>query len=232
MDNIHAKIGICPQKEYDLLWDSLTGREHLMFYGRLRNLKGLELQQVRKRSYLFLSNIHGKYYMKTSQAIAMQVVLLDEPTTGLDPDSRNYLWHAIKLAKRDRTIILTSKFLQQSLRKHLLPVITYLFTYLYVLQLKTRYGGSYQLTISADPINKDIIEDMITSLCSEAMKIYDVVGTQRFRLPKQVVRVQEIFKVIDVLKKVVAIHAFEVISASIEDVFSNVVNHALESEIA
>ncbi|RWW81334.1 hypothetical protein BHE74_00010290, partial [Ensete ventricosum] len=154
-------------KILSLLWDSLTGREHLMFYGRLRNLKGLELQQ-----------------------------------------------------------------LQQSLRKHLLPVITYLFTYLYVLQLKTRYGGSYQLTISADPINKDIIEDMITSLCSEAMKIYDVVGTQRFRLPKQVVRVQEIFKVIDVLKKVVAIHAFEVISASIEDVFSNVVNHALESEIA
>lgn len=110
-------------------------------------------------------------------------------------------------------------------------VIGNLFTYLYVLQLKTRYGGSYQLTISADPINKDIIEDMVTSLCSDAMKIYDVIGTQRFRLPKQVVRVQEIFKAIEVLKRQVAIHAFEVTGASMEDVFSNVVNHALESEI-
>lgn len=47
--------------------------------------------------------------------LAMQVVLLDEPTTGLDPDSRNYLWHAIKLAKRDRAIILTSKFVHLDL---------------------------------------------------------------------------------------------------------------------
>lgn len=63
------------------------------------------------------------------------------------------------------------------------------------------------------------------------MKIYDVIGTQRFRLPKQVVRVQEIFKAIEVLKRRVAIHAFEVTGTSMEDVFSNVVNHALESEI-
>ncbi|KAJ8467083.1 hypothetical protein OPV22_029635 [Ensete ventricosum] len=257
MDNIHAKIGICPQK--DLLWDSLTGREHLMFYGRLRNLKGLELQQAVDNSLRSLDlyegnvgdHLAGTYSggmkrrlsvaisligdTQTSQAIAMQVVLLDEPTTGLDPDSRNYLWHAIKLAKRDRTIILTTHLMDEAefLCDRLAIIVNGRLTCVgSSSELKTRYGGSYQLTISADPINKDIIEDMITSLCSEAMKIYDVVGTQRFRLPKQVVRVQEIFKVIDVLKKVVAIHAFEVISASIEDVFSNVVNHALESEIA
>ncbi|XP_065020409.1 ABC transporter A family member 8-like, partial [Musa acuminata AAA Group] len=248
MDNIHAKIGICPQK--DLLWDSLSGREHLMFYGRLRNLKGLELQQAVDNSLrsldLYEGNVgdhlagtySGGMKRRLSVAISLigdtQVVLLDEPTTGLDPDSRNYLWHAIKLAKRDRAIILTT---------HLMDEAEFLCDRLAIIvngrlrcvgsssELKTRYGGSYQLTISADPINKDIIEDMVTSLCSDAMKIYDVIGTQRFRLPKQVVRVQEIFKAIEVLKRQVAIHAFEVTGTSMEDVFSNVVNHALESEI-
>ncbi|ERN03834.1 hypothetical protein AMTR_s00078p00139590 [Amborella trichopoda] len=37
-----------------------------------------------------------------------QVVYLDEPSTGLDPTSRNSLWSVIKSAKQDRAIILTS----------------------------------------------------------------------------------------------------------------------------
>lgn len=34
---------------------------------------------------------------------------MDEPTTGLDPESRNNLWHVVKMAKTNRAIILTSK---------------------------------------------------------------------------------------------------------------------------
>ena len=37
MADIYALMGVCPQ--HDLLWDTLTGREHLLFYGRLKNLK-------------------------------------------------------------------------------------------------------------------------------------------------------------------------------------------------
>lgn len=37
MADIYATMGVCPQ--HDLLWDTLTGREHLLFYGRLKNLK-------------------------------------------------------------------------------------------------------------------------------------------------------------------------------------------------
>jgi len=41
--------------------------------------------------------------------IAPQVVYMDEPSTGLDPASRKSLWSAVKQAKQDRAIILTSK---------------------------------------------------------------------------------------------------------------------------
>lgn len=37
MADIYAMMGVCPQ--HDLLWETLTGREHLLFYGRLKHLK-------------------------------------------------------------------------------------------------------------------------------------------------------------------------------------------------
>ncbi|KAF9594046.1 hypothetical protein IFM89_026978 [Coptis chinensis] len=44
MNKIYTSMGVCPQ--HDLLWEKLTGREHLLFYGRLKNLKGSALTQV------------------------------------------------------------------------------------------------------------------------------------------------------------------------------------------
>lgn len=38
MSYIYSIMGVCPQ--HDLLWDTLTGREHLLFYGRLKGLTG------------------------------------------------------------------------------------------------------------------------------------------------------------------------------------------------
>jgi ABC-type multidrug transport system ATPase subunit len=46
----------------------------------------------------------------------LQVVYLDEPSTGLDPASRSALWDAVKLAKKDKAIILTSNIRLISLR--------------------------------------------------------------------------------------------------------------------
>nr|GMC75791.1 ABC2 homolog 14 [Ipomoea batatas] len=43
MGQIYQSMGICPQDS--LLWGNLTGREHLLFYGRLKNLKGAALIQ-------------------------------------------------------------------------------------------------------------------------------------------------------------------------------------------
>lgn len=42
-----------------------------------------------------------------------KVVYMDEPSTGLDPASRNNLWNVVKRAKQDRAIILTSNLTLQ-----------------------------------------------------------------------------------------------------------------------
>jgi ABC-type Na+ transport system ATPase subunit NatA len=122
MNDIYTTMGVCPQ--HDLLWETLTGREHLLFYGRLKNLKGAELLKATDDSLksvnLFRGGVGdkqvGKYSggMKRRLSVAIsligdpKVVFMDEPSTGLDPASRNNLWSVVKEAKKNRAIILTS----------------------------------------------------------------------------------------------------------------------------
>jgi ABC-type multidrug transport system ATPase subunit len=53
----------------------------------------------------------------------LQVVYMDEPSTGLDPASRYNLWSVVKQSKQDRAIILTSKLAHDLLQVHLNAVI-------------------------------------------------------------------------------------------------------------
>ncbi|XP_066353512.1 ABC transporter A family member 8-like [Miscanthus floridulus] len=57
MDAIYTNMGVCPQ--HDLLWETLTGREHLLFYGRLKNLKGTELLTAVDDSLKSVKLFHG-----------------------------------------------------------------------------------------------------------------------------------------------------------------------------
>ncbi|XP_020244147.1 ABC transporter A family member 7-like isoform X2 [Asparagus officinalis] len=128
MVEIYSNMGVCPQ--HDLLWERLTGREHLMFYGRLKNLKGVALMQAVDES---LKNVNlyyggvgdkqaGQYSggMKRRLSVAIsligdpKVVYMDEPSTGLDPASRKNLWDVVKKAKTDRAIILTTHSMEEA----------------------------------------------------------------------------------------------------------------------
>ncbi|CAN1262535.1 ABC transporter A family member 6 [Linum perenne] len=96
---------------YSLLWETLTGREHLLFYGRLKNLA---VEDSLRSLNLFNGGVAdkqaGKYSggMKRRLSVAIsligdpKVVYMDEPSTGLDPASRSCLWNVLKRAKQDK----------------------------------------------------------------------------------------------------------------------------------
>jgi len=112
MDDIHSQLGVCPQE--NVLWDDLTGPEHLAFYGRIKGLFGEELEHqivywLNEVNLLKDKNKTSSQYsggMKRRLCIAMAligdpgVVLLDEPTTGLDPSSKRALWDVLRKKKR------------------------------------------------------------------------------------------------------------------------------------
>merc|ERR1711962_1289815 len=121
LSTVQRSLGYCPQS--DAVDPLLTVREHLDLYGRL---KGLEEDGVRRETEkgirrLGLSGfadrcagtLSGGNKRKLATAIALvgdpRIVFLDEPTSGMDPGSRRFLWDTIlRRVREGQSVILTS----------------------------------------------------------------------------------------------------------------------------
>ena len=117
---IQKERGFCPQT--DPLLDMLTGREQLTLFARLRGIPGRFVGEVvwSLLDRLGLGRIcdrrcgsySGGNKRKLSLAIAMvgdpSVLFLDEPSTGMDPVSRRFMWSVISAVADTRSVILTS----------------------------------------------------------------------------------------------------------------------------
>ena len=104
MAQARKNLGICPQ--HDVLFQSLTCREHILFFALLKGsttiwVKAAEeadelLEQfhLQERAFYVGSELSGGMKRKLSTAIAMcggsKFVILDEPTAGMDPLARRY----------------------------------------------------------------------------------------------------------------------------------------------
>ncbi|KAG6587528.1 ABC transporter A family member 7, partial [Cucurbita argyrosperma subsp. sororia] len=243
MDMIYTNMGVCPQ--HDLLWEQLTGREHLLFYGRLKNLRGSALTEAVEESLKGVNLYHGgvadkqagKYSggMKRRLSVAIsligdpKVVYMDEPSTGLDPASRNSLWNVVKRAKRDRAIILTTHSMEEAevLCDRLgIFVDGSLQCIGNPKELKGRYGGSYVFTMTTSANHDVDVEDMVKHLSPGASKIYHISGTQKFELPKHEVRIADVFQAVENAKSRFAVFAWGLADTTLEDVFIKVARGA------
>ncbi|XP_073356400.1 ABC transporter A family member 7 isoform X3 [Aegilops tauschii subsp. strangulata] len=243
MDDIYTNMGVCPQ--HDLLWETLTGKEHLFFYARLKNLKGAALVKAVNDSLKSVTLFHGgvgdkqvgKYSggMKRRLSVAIsligdpKVVYMDEPSTGLDPASRNNLWNIVKEAKRNRAIILTTHSMEEAevLCDRLGIFVDGEFQCLgNPKELKARYGGAYIFTVTTPPEQESEIEQLVHRLSPSANKIYNLSGTQKFELPKQEVRIADVFHAVERAKSRLSIHAWGLVDTTLEDVFIKVAKGA------
>lgn len=122
---IHASISLTGQ--FTALDDSLTGRENLILMGRLYHLPSPRQKAEELLSSFGLSDAADKAVstysggMKRRLDIAMslagnpQIIFLDEPTTGLDPQSRRSMWNMIcGLRHLGVTVFLTTQYLEEA----------------------------------------------------------------------------------------------------------------------
>eukprot|EP01026_Neomeris_dumetosa_P039658 TRINITY_DN3260_c0_g1_i6.p1 TRINITY_DN3260_c0_g1~~TRINITY_DN3260_c0_g1_i6.p1 ORF type:complete len:980 (-),score=135.90 TRINITY_DN3260_c0_g1_i6:302-3241(-) len=126
LDRIRSMIGVCPQ--FDKLYHELTGKEHLWIYSQI---KGLPNRTVEGQISKLLDQVKllyaggqrtgsysGGMRRRLSVAIALlgdpKVVFLDEPTTGMDPIARRYVWDIIQDAKKGRAIVLTTHSMEEA----------------------------------------------------------------------------------------------------------------------
>ncbi|EHB16945.1 ATP-binding cassette sub-family A member 7 [Heterocephalus glaber] len=126
MAAVRPHLGVCPQ--YNVLFDMLTVDEHVWFYGQLKGLStaavGPEQDRllqdvglVSKRSTQ-TRHLSGGMQRKLSVAVAFvggsRVVILDEPTAGVDPASRRSIWELLLKYREGRTLILSTHHLDEA----------------------------------------------------------------------------------------------------------------------
>jgi ABC-2 type transport system ATP-binding protein len=122
-------IGIAPQE--NLLYKSLSCEENLKFFGKIYGLNSKELRlqisacleavNLSDRGSSVVETLSGGMQRRLNIAIALvhrpKLLILDEPTTGLDIESRYEMWDLIRrLRKQGITILLTTHFLDEAER--------------------------------------------------------------------------------------------------------------------
>ncbi|VAI77753.1 unnamed protein product [Triticum turgidum subsp. durum] len=247
MENVYNSMGVCPQN--DMLWEMLTGREHLQFYGRLKSLSGSALDLAVEESLRSVNLLLGgaadkqvrKYSggMKRRLSVAIsligdaKVVYMDEPSTGLDPASRKSLWTAVKQAKQDRAIILTTHSMEEAevlCDRLCIMVDGRLQCIGRPKELIARYGGYYVLTMTTSSEFEREVEDLALKLSQNARKVYHLSGTQKYELSKQEVRIADVFMAVENLKRRVEVQAWGLADTTMEDVFVKVATGAQSSD--
>lgn len=183
MDYIYPMMGICSQ--HNVLWDTLTGAEHLRFYGRLKNLSGKTLERavqagLKSVDLVAFGNQMSKTYsggMKRRLSVACsligspQITYMDEPSTGLDPASRHNLWDVISASKGEKSVVLTTHSMEEAdMLCDRIGIMSH-----GVLQclgdsasLKQRYGAGYTMIISSSDKSQASM-DKILAFVQETM---------------------------------------------------------------
>ncbi len=124
---IRARLGVVPQE--DTLDVELTVRENLLIYGRYfglprdviaeRTARLLEFVQLADRAGDQVEPLSGGMKRRLTIARSLindpEILLLDEPTTGLDPQARHAVWDRLyRLKQRGVTLVLTTHYMDEA----------------------------------------------------------------------------------------------------------------------
>ena len=124
-DDVRKQIGLTGQ--FAAVDDMLTGRENLIMFAKLWHLPNpkkiaadllatFNLEEAADRAAMTYSGgMRRRLDIALSLIGTPPIIFLDEPTTGLDPQSRNAMWDVIRdMTKRGTTVFLTTQYLDEA----------------------------------------------------------------------------------------------------------------------
>jgi ABC-2 type transport system ATP-binding protein len=128
-DAVRTLIGVCPQEL--ALYQDLSAMDNMVFFGRMVGLDGkeakaqamahLKLMGLADRAKGRISKFSGGMKRRINLAIALmgnpELLFLDEPTVGIDPQSRNNIYETIEsLRDKGMTILYTTHYMEEANR--------------------------------------------------------------------------------------------------------------------
>lgn len=126
-EEVKKSIGVVPQEI--ALYEDLSARDNMIFWGKLYKMPSglvakrsedlLEMASLSKRMKDPISTFSGGMQRRVNLAVALihspKIVFMDEPTVGIDPQSRNHIYNMLlKLQESGMTIIYTTHYMEEA----------------------------------------------------------------------------------------------------------------------
>ncbi|CAH1795731.1 unnamed protein product [Owenia fusiformis] len=176
-------MGYCPQ--HDPLWDVITTKEHISTYAIMRGIHPIDVKgitqfflkslRIEEHADKHAKKLSGGTKRKLCYALSMlgkpDVVLMDEPSTGMDPRSKRYLWDTISSCFRgtERGGILTTHYMEEAdalCNRVAIMVNGQMECIGSTQRLKDRHGKGYVLEVKLQVVSNDSaeLEDRVEGL--------------------------------------------------------------------
>lgn len=240
MPQIYKSVGVCPQ--VDTLWPYLTVRDHLLFYARVKGVPvAVEAASVHMAAYSVglegeavhlldrvVSRLSAGQKRRLSLAISLlgapDVIFLDEPTTGLDPESRRVVWQVIENAKAGRAIVLATNAIEEAdalcTRIGILAngALRALGTSVH---LKNRFGDGFKVDISFMPSADERLSAFVGRILptAELDTSRSWTGNRMYKVRREDVSLARLFHLMDTRPPSVGIIHWGVRQTSLEEIF-------------
>lgn len=233
------QMGYCPQNH--ALIESLNSKDHLELFASLRGVPksqiSAEVENWIKKLKLSLcanqpsANYSGGNKRRLNIALALignpNLVLLDEPTTGVDPAARRSLWRVIKTCQLSgQSIILTSHSMEEceALCNRLVIMVKGQFVCIGPSeQLKQRFGAGFDISIKLNPSrsSKDVLN--VKREMEEALECElrdEHLGYLTYHVTNSTTKWEKMYNVMRTLKdKYSFIEDYSILSATLEQLF-------------
>ena len=236
LDHVRSIIGFCPQQS--ILYDELTVYEHLHLIASIKGYSSELLATEIERTSVLVGldgelkkearKLSGGMKKRLNIAMALigdsKVIILDEPSSGLDPFNRRQLWNILHDYKQGRTIIITTHYMDEAdvlcdkigimnkgeLKCFGSPQF-----------LKSNFGQGYRIAIIKGPdFNVSVFTNIIELFDFDYIVETDVASEMSLILPNVTNgSFIELIKAIEENKSFIGIHNFSVSSTTLEEVF-------------
>lgn len=232
---ISKRMGYCPQ--FDALWPHNTGRDHLMFYARLKGVASPHAWVDVWLRYIGLAE-HGDKVSKTySGGMRRKLVLanamvggpdtlfLDEPSTGVDAGGKRRLWSIVRQRLDGQTVVLTTHSMEEAdalCDRVAVQVNGQLNCIGTPLQIKNKYGSGYRLEMTIPRGQREDVERWIGEEVSPGCELISCnCGLYVYQLPPLVdgLSLGKVFSAVISARESLGIVDYSISQPTLEQVF-------------
>lgn len=239
IDKVRQSIGLCPQ--HDILFENMTVEEHLRYFCKLKGTPSKDIESkvtemikvlgMEVKTDYAAGNLSGGQKRKLSVGIAIigdsKIIILDEPTSGMDPAARRQTWDILKRFKANRTMILSTHFMDEAdllgdrIAIMAEGVVKCCGTSLF---LKKAFGAGYHLVMVKDAsCNVAKVTELVQSHVPTAKLESEISAELSYLLPfDQSKSFANLFSDVEQKKSSLGIQSFGTTATTMEEVFLKV----------